>query len=98
MLNKETILHSLHDVLPDLQLLGIKQVGVYGSYARNEQKPQSDIDILVDVDYDHFLFSRYLEACDLVEGLFQGEKVSIVTKESLNKFLAPKILKEVVYA
>ncbi len=98
MLTGQSILNMLHQSLPDLQLLGVKQVGLYGSYVRGEQHAQSDIDILVDVDYDKFAFSRYAEACDLLEGLFAGTKVSIVTKGGLNKMIGPNILKEVVYA
>ena len=98
MLTKQFILENLHQVLPDLRLLGVKNVGLYGSYVRGEQKEGSDIDILVDVDYDKFIFNRFNEACDILEGLFRGEKVSIVTKGGLNKFMTSNILKEVQYA
>lgn len=92
------ILNILKQSRHDLELLGVKRIGVYGSYARNEQNKDSDIDILLELDYDQFSFNRFNEACDLIDELFEGEKVSIVTKAGLNTALAPRILNEAIYA
>lgn len=78
--------------------MGITKVALYGSFARGDQHAQSDIDILVEVDYDHFRFSRYNEACDLMEQLFKGQKVSITTKAGLPAKIAALALHDVVYA
>ncbi len=39
----------LHQILPELkELYGITELGVFGSYVRGEQTPNSDLDILIE--------------------------------------------------
>ena len=73
----------------------VKNIGVFGSFARGEQRTKSDIDILVEfkatVDFFEFL--------DLEEHLERllGIKVDLVTKRALKPLIKDKILNEVVY-
>lgn len=73
----------------------VKNIGVFGSFVRGEQKKKSDIDILVEfketVDFFEFL--------DLEEHLERliGIKVDLVTKRALKPLIKDKILNEVVY-
>ena len=83
---------------PKFEKLGVKNVGLFGSYLRNEQSKDSDIDLLVDFEPDKENFDNYMNACDLFEELFNNEKVEVVTKNGLSPFIGPKILREVVYA
>ena len=76
----------------------MKNVGLYGSYVRDEQSVSSDIDLLIDFDPDYQKFDNYMALCDYLENLFQGERVEIVTRSGLSPYIGPKILKEVVYA
>ena len=76
----------------------MKNVGLYGSYVRDEQSVSSDIDLLIDFDPDYEKFDNYMALCDYLENLFQGERVEIVTRSGLSPYIGPKILKEVVYA
>ena len=38
-----------------------------------------------------------MEVCYLLEAIFEGEKVEVVTKNGLSPYIGPKILKEVEY-
>lgn len=73
----------------------VKNIGVFGSFVRGEQKKKSDIDILVEfketVDFFEFL--------DLEEHLERllGIKVDLVTKRALKPLIKDKILNEAVY-
>ena len=97
MTNKEYILSVLKSQREKLHSFGIKEVGLFGSYARNEQTEKSDIDLLVDFDPDKETFDNYMAVYELLEQLFSNTKVDIVTKNGLSPYIGPKILKEVQY-
>ena len=97
MTTKDSILETLRLHKPELVTLGVKQVGLFGSYVRNEQSPSSDIDLLLDFEPNQERFDNYMQVCDLLEELFQDQKVEVVTKNGLSPHIGPRILKEVVY-
>lgn len=71
---------------------GAKKIAVFGSYARGEEKPKSDIDILVE-------FSERKSLLDLV-GIEQelsdslGMKVDLLTEKSISPYLIGRIKRE----
>jgi predicted nucleotidyltransferase len=72
-------------------------IRLFGSYLRNEQSEKSDIDLLIDFEPEKENFDNYMAVYDLFEGLFKNEKIEIVTKNGLSKYIGPKILKDVMY-
>ena len=48
MTSKNIILSVIRTHKPQLVSFGVSRIGLFGSYVRNEQQPQSDIDLLVD--------------------------------------------------
>lgn len=97
MTTKENILTSINNYKPELLKLGIRKIGLFGSYLRDEQKDKSDIDILIDFEPEKENFENYMAVCDIFEILFKSEKVEIVTKNGLSPYIGPKILNEVLY-
>jgi predicted nucleotidyltransferase len=97
MTNKNYILSALKSQREKLNSFGIREIGLFGSYARNEQTEKSDIDLLVDFDPDKETFDNYMAVCELLEQLFRNTKVEIVTKNGLSPYIGPKILNEVQY-
>lgn len=97
MTNRDYILTTIKSNKSKLEKLGVKNIGLFGSYIRNEQSKESDIDILLDFEPDKESFDNFMEVCDLLEELFGNKKVEIVTKNGLSPYIGPKILKEVVY-
>jgi hypothetical protein len=81
----------------DLFKFSIRNIGLFGSYVRNEQSDKSDIDILIDFNPDKENFDNYMAVCDLIEGLFKDKRIEIVTKNGLSPYIGPGILNEVVY-
>ena len=81
----------------ELTKFGILNVGLFGSYLREEQTLKSDIDILVDFAPNKENFDNYMAVYDYFEILFKNEKVEIVTKNGLSPYIGPKILNEVMY-
>lgn len=98
MTSKEYILSEMKQKKRALQNLGIVRIGLFGSYAREEQSENSDIDILIEFDPEKENFDNYMSAYDILENVFRNEKIEIVTKNGLSPYIGPQILKEVVYA
>ncbi|OGL40709.1 MAG: nucleotidyltransferase [Candidatus Schekmanbacteria bacterium GWA2_38_9] len=76
---------------------GVKRIGVFGSFARSEEKKSSDIDILVEFKKGCKTFDNYMDLKFFLEDIF-GRKVDLVTAEALRPQLKEDILKEVQYA
>jgi len=74
---------------------GLKRIGVFGSFARGEQKKRSDVDILVEFSEVVGMF-KFLEVQEHLEKLL-GRKVDLVTKKALKPYIKERILKQVVY-
>lgn len=73
----------------------VKEIGIFGSYVRSNQKKKSDIDILVEFREPVGL----LEFMELEEYLTEllTIKVDLVSKKALKPRIGENILKEVVY-
>jgi uncharacterized protein len=97
MTTKDYIISTIKTNRQTLNSLGIQNVGLFGSYSRNEQSDKSDIDILIDFKPDMENFDNLMAVCNIFEQLFKNEKVEIVTKNGLSPYIGPKILDEVVY-
>jgi uncharacterized protein len=97
MTGRDYILATIKTHKQDLSKFGILNIGLFGSYVRNEQSDKSDIDILIDFDPDKENFDNYMAVYDLIEELFKDKKIEIVTKNGLSPYIGPGILNEVVY-
>ena len=73
----------------------VKEIGIFGSFVRGEQKETSDLDILVEFERSVSLFEIVRLERFLSELL--GEKVDLVMKNSLKPRIGKHILREVVY-
>ena len=97
MTTKEHIVAILKTNKPAFTKYGVLNIGLFGSYLRNEQSAKSDIDLLVDFEPEKENFDNYMAVYDLFENLFKNEKIEVVTKNGLSKYIGPKILNEVMY-
>ena len=97
MTTKENILKTLKSNKLKLSKFGIRNVGLFGSYIRNEQSSGSDIDLLIDFEPEKENFDNLMAVYDLFEEIFKNEKVGVVTKNGLSAHIGPKILNEVQY-
>ena len=75
---------------------GVTIVGVFGSYIRGEQQPDSDIDILIELERPPRI--RLLGLVELEYYLSErlGTKVDVAIKRNLRKRIGQRILDEVV--
>jgi predicted nucleotidyltransferase len=97
MTTREHILFTLKSNKNRLKKFGIRNVGLFGSYGRNEQSDKSDIDLLVDFEPEKENFDNLMAVYDIFEKIFKNEKVEVVTMNGLSPYIGPSILKEVQY-
>ena len=73
----------------------VKDIGIFGSFVRGEEKRGSDVDILVEFKEPVGLF-EFLDLEECLEKML-GMKVDLVSKKALKPIIGEYILKEVVY-
>jgi uncharacterized protein len=73
----------------------VKEIGIFGSYVRQEQKKKSDLDVLVTFYETIDLFS-FVELENYLSDIL-GIKVDLVMKEGIKPRLKERILSEAVY-
>jgi len=95
--NKRDVFDALHQSRSRLKSLGVAKIGLFGSFVRGEQRPDSDVDLLVQFDPEKKTFDGFMELSFFLEELLQ-HRVELVTTESLSPYIGPRILKEVEYA
>jgi len=97
MLTKEKILVTLHKHKVRLRQLGVKKIGLFGSYVKNAATKNSDIDLLVDFFPEQETFDNLMAIYDILEKAFKGYKIEIVTKNGLSRHIGSHILNETEY-
>jgi len=97
MLTKRTIQEQIMRNATRFTDYGVSKIGLFGSYARQEQAKGSDIDILIDFEEGKETFDNFMATCLLLEALFNEYKVEVVTTKGLSPYIGPHILKTVEY-
>lgn len=80
----------------EFRKLGVRSLGVFGSYATGLAESESDIDFLVEFEPEKKTFDNYSDLKFLLEKLFQKE-IDLVVKEAVRPELKESILAEVEY-
>jgi len=79
-------------ILPVLHRYGVRRAGVFGSYARSEAQPTSDLDLLVDLPPGSSLLDLVGLQLDLSEAL--GIEVDANTYNAIHPLLRDRILED----
>ena len=74
----------------------VSRIGIFGSFARGEERPESDVDVLIELEQPIGLF-RLVNLENYLSSLL-NRRVDRVTKPALKPALKDRILKDVVYA
>ena len=95
-MRRDKVLGRLAAHHEELQKRGVRSLSVFGSVARDEARPDSDVDLLVEFDRPTGLFAfvalkRYLER-------ILGHQVDLVTPDALRRQFRDEVLREAVRA
>jgi predicted nucleotidyltransferase len=91
---KQDIVTVLRENRELIRGLGVKRLGLFGSFVRGEQRAESDVDLLVEFEPGKKTFDNFMALAFLLEDLLR-RRVELVTAESLSPYLRPHILDEV---
>ena len=94
-MNKEIILQKLREVKPNLQKkYNLTELALFGSYARDEQTAQSDIDIMIQMSTPDF--KNYSNIYHSLEEMFPDIVVQVVSRGAIRpnyfKYVEPDLL------
>ena len=94
MVTNRNEIFSIFDELKDtLKGMGVKRIGLFGSFARDEGKRDSDVDILVSFLPGYKNYDTFFKLGELLEERF-GRKVEIITEESISPHFRREIEKD----
>lgn len=94
--NKESIIELLKSNQTAFEQFGIVKIGLFGSFARNEQSYHSDIDLIVEFEKGKKSYSNFFSLSEYLEKLFNN-KVDLLTDKGISPHLKSSIDKEIVY-
>ena len=93
---KDDVLETIARNRATIAQFGVQRLGLFGSFVREEQSDESDLDLIIEFQPEKKSFDNFMGLGDFLEGLF-GRKVELVTMESLSPYIGPRILAEVEY-
>jgi predicted nucleotidyltransferase len=97
-MNREQVLETLRAHEPDLRHRGVRHAALFGSVARNEAKPTSDIDILIEIEPNAPVgVFEYVGITQYLADLFPG-RVDVANRSSLKPLVRPSAERDAVYA
>lgn len=94
--SKSELIARLREREAEILSLGVKRLGLFGSFVRDEAGPESDVDLLVEFERGEKSFDRFMALSFLLEDALQ-RPVELVTTEALSPHLGPRILESTEY-
>src|SRR3954469_23984691 len=97
-MNRIEALETLRRSESDLRARGVRRAAVFGSVARGDSRPDSDIDIMVEIDPEaHLTVFDYAGLKDYIASLFDGP-VDVVNRDGLRPYVRPVATADAIYA
>jgi len=93
---KKKALSLIEENQDRIKALGVKKLGLFGSFVRGEPRVESDVDLLVEFEPSKKTFDNFIQLSFFLEEVFK-RRVELVTPESLSPYIGPHIMDEVEY-
>jgi predicted nucleotidyltransferase len=92
---KTDVIKVIRDNLDNFKLFGVAEVGLFGSFVREEATEESDVDLLVNLQESDYI--NFCRLYDFAESLFVNRTVDIITEEGITVNNGIYICREVEY-
>jgi predicted nucleotidyltransferase len=97
-MNGQEILAKLRENEAALRARGVSHAALFGSRARGDNRPDSDIDIMIEIDPEaHVGVWGYVGLKEYISALFDGP-VDVVDRDALKSYIAPAATTHTIYA
>jgi hypothetical protein len=97
-MNGHEALETLRRSEASLRARGVRRAAVFGSVARGDSHPDSDIDIMIEIDPEaHLTVFDYAGLKDYIAGLFD-RPVDVVNRDGLKPYVRPAAMADAIYA
>jgi len=97
-MNRQDIIARLRKAEPALRARGVTHAALFGSRARGDERPDSDTDIMIEIDPDAPVgVYEYVGIKEYIASLFDGQ-VDVVDRGGLKPYVQPAALSEAIYA
>ena len=97
-MNGQEILARLRENESALRARGVSHAALFGSRARGDNRPDSDIDIMIEVDPAARIgIYEYVALKDYIAELFDGQ-VDVVSRDGLKPYVRPAATADAIYA
>lgn len=98
MADRQEIIDRLRQNEAALRARGVSHAALFGSRARGDNRPDSDIDIMIEVDPAAGIgVYEYVALKDYIAALFDG-RVDVVSREGLKPYVKPAVTTDAIYA
>lgn len=94
-MTRDDILRAIAEHRDELRAMHVRELALFGSHARGDASPESDIDFLVELEAK--TFDVYMDVKEYLERLF-GRRIDLVMKSALKEELRESVLREAVRA
>jgi predicted nucleotidyltransferase len=95
-MRREEALRILAEHRLEIEAFGVRSVAVFGSVARDEGRPDSDVDVLIEINRP-FGYFKFLALEEYLARIL-GRKVDLFTPDSLRVEIRTAVLKEAIRA
>jgi uncharacterized protein len=97
-MNSSEVLETLRRSEASLRARGVRRAALFGSLARGDNQPDSDIDIMVEIDpAARITVFDYVGLKEYIAGLFDGP-VDVVSRDNLKPYVRPAATADAIYA
>ena len=97
VMNKSDVVTRLREHQSGMAEFGVRTIGIFGSFARDEATVDSDVDVLVEFEPEQKkTFDNFMNLSFFLEDILQ-RRVELVTTSSLSPHIGPRILASVEY-
>jgi predicted nucleotidyltransferase len=95
-MRRDEVIAKLKETEPALKAFGVAALYLFGSHARDEAGPDSDVDVFVDpAAEEKFGFLPFMEAYEAIKGVI-GERVDYGTRKGLSPYILEDVEREAV--
>ena len=96
-MDRAEVIRRIKAIEAQLRALGVGALYLFGSYARNEARPDSDIDVFVDPsDESFYALGRFVGAYSALQDAVPGHEIGYGTRKGLSRYVRSSAESEAV--